>query len=113
MVRGAFTGRRPGENAGKMRRSSGARGADSRWAGAAKRIQMAGGWSGFVSRWRISTSTGAHRSIAGAAISFIVRAWRVTEPMTKFSCEMRVVVEATSMGDFAERLAGAQQRPAM
>jgi hypothetical protein len=37
----------------------------------------------------------------------------MTEPMTKFSCEMRVVAEATSVGDFAQRLAGAQQRPSM
>src|SRR5580704_14324906 len=37
----------------------------------------------------------------------------MTEPMTKFSCEMGVVAEATGVGDFAERLTSTQQRPTM
>src|SRR5262245_34329741 len=39
-------------------------------------------------------------------------AWGVTEPMTKFSCEMRIVVKAAGVSDFAERLVCSQCRPA-
>jgi hypothetical protein len=45
--------------------------------------------------------------------SSVVGARRVTEPPTKSSCEMGVVTKATGVGDFAERLACRQQRPAM
>jgi hypothetical protein len=38
---------------------------------------------------------------------------RVAEPMAKFSCEMSVVAKAAGVGDLAERLACAQQRPAL
>jgi hypothetical protein len=59
------------------------------------------------------SGSSAHRSIAGAAISCEVRTWCVTEPMAEFSCKMSVVAKAASVGDFAERLACAQQRSAM
>ena len=39
---------------------------------------------------------------------FRVRTWRVTEPLSKLSCEMSVVAKAASVGDFAERLAYSQ-----
>jgi len=42
-----------------------------------------------------------------------VGARRVTEPMAKFSCEMRVVAKAAGVGDRADRLAHAQQLPAI
>jgi hypothetical protein len=38
---------------------------------------------------------------------------RMTEPAAKFSCEMSIVAKAASVGDLAERLACAQQRPAL
>ena len=56
--------------------------------------------------WRPFFGTGAHCSTAR------VTAWRVAEPMAKFSCEMGVVAKATGIGDVAERTACAQQPPA-
>jgi hypothetical protein len=46
-----------------------------------------------VSSARTFTGTGAHRSVS-TTMSSGLDAWRVTEPMAKFSREMGVVVEA-------------------
>ena len=35
-------------------------------------------------------------------------AWRVTEPLAKFACEMSVVAKATGVGNLTERLACSQ-----
>jgi hypothetical protein len=40
-------------------------------------------------------------------------AWRVTEPMSKLSCEMGVVAKAAGVGDLAERLVCSQRCPAI
>src|SRR3981081_2904968 len=39
--------------------------------------------------------------------------WRVTEPMAKLPCKMRIVAKAAGIGDLAERLACTEQRPTM
>ena len=35
--------------------------------------------------------------------------WRVTEPMAKLPCKMRIVVKSAGIGDLAERLALGRQ----
>ena len=47
-----------------------------------------------VSLRRAFTGTGARDSIASAIEFFGVGAWRVTEPMSKLSCEMSIVAKA-------------------
>ena len=59
------------------------------------------------------TGTGAHGSAVSATMSSGVGAGRVAEPMAKFSCEMSVVAKTAGVGDLAQRLARAQQRPAL
>lgn len=66
-----------------------------------------------MSPGRTFTSTGAHGSAVSATMSSGVGAWRVAEPMAKFSCEMSVVAKTAGVGDLAQRLARAQQRPAL
>src|SRR5258705_3055289 len=39
--------------------------------------------------------------------------WRVTEPAAKLPGEICIVAKAAGVGDFADRLAGAQKLPAM
>ena len=57
--------------------------------------------------WRPFFGTGTHYSTARAT------AWRVAEPIAKFSREVGVVAKAAGIGDVAERLACVQQRPAL
>jgi hypothetical protein len=39
--------------------------------------------------------------------------WRVTEPLAKPPCKMRIVAKAAGIGDLAERLVCADHRPTM
>ena len=58
------------------------------------------------------TSTCALYPVANGTARFYVGARRVTEPMTKLSCEMSIVAEAAGIGDLAEMLTCADRCPA-
>jgi hypothetical protein len=53
-------------------------------------------------------STCAPYPAANGTASFDVGAGGVTEPTTKFPCEMSIVAKAAGVGDLAERLVSSQ-----
>ena len=61
-----------------------------------------------VCLWRPLAGTDTHCSTASATGCMGAIAWRVAEPIAKFSREMSVVAKATGVGDLAERLACTQ-----
>src|SRR3982074_941797 len=61
------------------------------------------------SRFQVSSfrAISRHRYISSARPG--VRARRITKPIAKFSCKMRVVAKPATISDLAERLVRAQQ----
>ena len=66
-----------------------------------------------VSPLRTITGTGTHCAVSSTSLHCGVGARRVTETKAKFTCEMRVVVKATRVGNRADRLSCVQQPTAI